>query len=123
MKTVFEHLRDHILSKRISEPIKVENLDELRRSEWSLTFETLMRNRLIMGAFRYGTLHSNKKPKYDRLESIIKRVTIYKETGNLELLVDIANMCLLEFEEGHHPNKHFHSIDDGQHAELTKKEN
>jgi hypothetical protein len=32
--------------------------------------------------------------------------------------VDAANMCLLEFEEGVHPLRHWESIDDGEHATI-----
>lgn len=100
-------------------------LEELRISEWSKEFETLMRNRLIMGAFRYGKIKATGKPKYNRIDSVKKRLLKYEETGNLELLVDCANLCLMEFIEGEHPNKHFTSGDDGEHVEklwdsLTK---
>lgn len=68
-------------------------------------FETLMRNRLIMGALRYGRLHAPGKGTYNRPGGIVKRLQQYQETGNLECLVDIANLALLEFEEGTHPLK------------------
>jgi hypothetical protein len=83
-------------------------------TEWSPAFERLMRNRLIMGALRYGRLKAPGKPQYDRLKSIVDRVGKYRESGNLEYLVDIANLALLEFEEGVHPKKHFAAIDDTQ---------
>ena len=92
------------------------NLDNLKNSEWSVDFETLMRNRLIMGAIRYGRIGEINKPKYDRIGSMIKRLDKYKVTGNKEFLVDVANLCLLEFVECHHPKAHFSSIDDGEHV-------
>jgi hypothetical protein len=94
-------------------------LPELQRSEWSPRFEALMRNRLIMGALRYGRLHAPGKPQYDRVASMTKRLARYAETGNLELLVDVANLCLLEFEENHHPLAHWHAVDDGEHVQTT----
>lgn len=94
------------------------DIEALRVSEWSSQFETFMRNRLIMGAIRYGKLHKPGKPIYDRVESIHKRLQLYQETGNQEYLVDIANFALLEFEEGKHPLKHFSSVDDGIHAKI-----
>ena len=90
-------------------------LELLKESEWDLEFERLMRNRLVVGSFRYGLMR-REKPLFDRVDSIIKRANKYRETGNMEFLVDIANLCLLEFVEGKHPNKHFHSIDDGEHV-------
>lgn len=98
-------------------PAAIPPLESLRESEWSPAFERLMRNRLIMGRFRYSPLGNvADKPQYDRMASIEKRTQQYKATGNDELLVDIANLCLLEFCKGRHPAKHFHAIDDGEHV-------
>ena len=92
------------------------NIDDLFQSEWSPIFENLCRNRLVMGALRYGKLNGPGKPDYDRTESIEKRLILYRKTGNDEFLIDIANLCMLEFEEGKHPMKHFNSIDGGEHV-------
>lgn len=92
------------------------DLDSLRKTEWSDRFEELMRNRLVLGALRYGKIHAPGKKKYDRVSNIIERIKVYQETGNLELLVDAANLCLLEFEESDHPNKHFEPVDDMYHT-------
>ena len=86
-------------------------IDALRRSEWSPTFEQLMRNRLVLGAFRYGKLNAEFKSQWDRMPSIERRAAEYQRTGNLELLVDIANLCLLEYVEGRHPLRHFEAMD------------
>lgn len=98
------------------EPTKPVTLAELQKTEWSAEFEQLMRNRLIMGALRYGRLHAKGKPQYDRVASMIKRLNKYQETGNKEYLIDVANLCLLEFEECYHPLAHFSAIDDGEHV-------
>ena len=97
-------------------PRAVPALEVLRATEWSPRFERLMRNRLILGAIRYGRLHAPNKLQYDRLAAMIKRIALYRDTGNDELLVDVANLALLEFEEGRHPEKHFGTIDDGEHV-------
>jgi len=107
-KCELEELKEHV-------PI---NLKEMQDSQWSPKFEQLMRNRLIMGALRYGRMNASGKPKYDVIPSMIKRILKYKDTGNTEFLVDVANLCLLEFEEGHHHKKHFSSIDDGEHVKI-----
>lgn len=96
-------------------------MEELRESEWSPEFEDLMHHRLCFGAIRYGRLHAKGKPKYDRVQSMIKRLVNYRYSGNKEFLVDIANLCLLEFEECDHPKAHFTSIDDGEHVLETSK--
>jgi len=94
------------------------SLKELRSREWSPEFEALMRHRLLQGGHRYGWLNAPDKPQYDRAEAIIKRAQEFQKSGNTELLVDIANFALCEFEEGIHPAKHFESGDDGEHVQI-----
>jgi len=96
---------------------RLPDLEKLKISEWSKDFENLMRNRLLIGAFRYGRLRQENKPIYDRSNDIINRIKLYKEDGNLEHLVDCANLCMMEFEEGNHPKKHFKANDDSIHTE------
>lgn len=115
LKTVTRHIRHHLLKLPT---LKLLTYADLIKSEWSPKFEQLMRNRLIMGALRYGLLNAPGKPRYDRMSRILDCLIEYKETGNQEFLVDIANLALVEFEEGKHPKRHFTSIDDGKHAEV-----
>jgi hypothetical protein len=82
------------------------SLEVLRETEWSTEFERMMRDALIVGAFRYGRLGEEGKPDYDRLEAMERRVREYQRSGNIECLVDIANFALLEYCEGKHPNRH-----------------
>ena len=94
------------------------NIESLKKTEWSVEFETLMRNRLVLGAVRYGTIKHGQPSKYNRIGSMLKRVGLYEKTGNQEHLVDIANICLLEFCEPNHKKAHFASVDDGDHIQL-----
>lgn len=93
-------------------------MDELRLSEWSPEFEKMMRNRLVMGAMRYGRFGTSEKSGYDCIGSIIEKAKAYRATGNDELLVDIANLALVEFVEGSHPLKHFEAADDKGHVKA-----
>lgn len=85
-------------------------------TQWSPEFERLMRNRLLVGAYRYGPIAKYGKPPYDRVPACLKRLRQYQQTGNTELLVDVANLCLLEYVEGRHPLKHWHATDDTEHV-------
>ena len=102
------------------EPEVMLSLDKLRRSQWSETFERLMRNRLVMGSFRYGLLRRNSGAKFDSISSAIDRLQAYKDSGNQEHLVDAANLCLVEFVAESHPNAHMESIDDGEHVKEIR---
>ena len=93
----------------------------LANTEWSSEFERLMRNRLIMGSFRYGKFGSAGKGSFDSITSAIHRLRAFQSTGNLEHLVDAANLCLVEYVAGQHPLRHFNSIDDSPlHAKQIK---
>lgn len=121
MKTVTEHLRAGLHERLgIQDETKHEgDFRNLRKTEWSDEFEELMRLGMIQGAFRYGLLGDESKPDWDRIPNMIQRLKLYAETGNTEHLVDVANLCLLEFVEGKHPDKHFRRLDDaGHHTEA-----
>lgn len=96
------------------------SLPELFASEWSVKFETLMRNRLVFGALRYGRLGASDKPDYDRVASIDRRLAAYRATGNQEHLVDAAALLLVEFVEGRHPLRHWGPGDDGEHTREAR---
>jgi hypothetical protein len=113
----------------------IKQARKLFESERLDGFYSLMCNRLVMGALRYGPLagahHAKhgfradlnkekreregyplpKMPGSVRVQSAINRLFKYQETGNREHLVDAANMCGIEFEFGNHPRGHFEAID------------
>jgi hypothetical protein len=106
-----EFLRRRLLEKAGLAPagpsVASELFEEYLRTEWSPLFERRMREKLWQGAFRYGRIGAPGKPQYDRVAEIKRRLAAYVLEGNTEFLVDAANLCLLEFEEGKHPLKHF----------------
>jgi hypothetical protein len=129
MKTINEHIRDHLFSQSLVEehgdslrPVKQEQARapfpaaavlKLWKTEWVPEFECYMRNRFVMGALRYGTMAENKarRTPYDRVSSMIKRLQSYRASGNLEHLVDVANLAMLEFDQTIHPQAHFEALD------------
>jgi hypothetical protein len=121
--TVTEYLRKRLADYTNGSVVgdKTESLEELRESEWSPLFEKLMRNRLLMGRFRYGKMNDPAKGNYDCVQAIARRLDLYVKTGNLEYLVDVSNFALVEFVHSRHPNKHFSSQDDGEHARPLEK--
>ena len=79
--------------------------------QWSDEFEQLMRNRICMGAMRYGGMKKVIQPYGFNTVQIRKRLELYEKTGNAEHLVDVANFALVQFVQQTHPNHHFKSID------------
>lgn len=122
MKTITEHIREHLLrSIGYSKPDRKPDFESLRKSEWSVLFEKYQRNRLIMGALRYGLINHGGKSQYNRVDSIRQRLDLYEQTGNQEHLVDISNLCMLEFEEPAHKNAHWKATDEHDyHVEVKE---
>ena len=96
------------------------SIADLAAVQWSSEFERLMRNRLIMGAMRYGPLTRQQNGEFANVESAIARLRRYQQTGNTEHLVDAANLCLVEFTKGNHPKRHFAASDDGEHTKIIQ---
>lgn len=119
MKRVLDWLRDSV--ERRAFPTPLPPLSELKKTEWSDEFEQLMRNRLLMGAFRYGLMErkSEQHGQWKMIDSIRKRVDLYEQTGNLEPLVDLANLCLVEYVMARHAGGQLEAVDDGEHVEFV----
>lgn len=119
--TWFQHLRERLhqqagLGTERHSKFHPSDLLRLEQTEWSPKFEWLMRNRLLMGALRYGTMAEKRlltnKNRWDLVGAVSLKIKKYEETGNTEFLVDAANYCLLAFEFDPHPTKYFHALDD-----------
>jgi hypothetical protein len=123
---VTEHIREHLLSRfglTSKEPRRLAgtySIDSLRRTEWDSEFEKRMRGALLFGAIRYGRLDDSDKSKYRYVQDAIRRLKLYDETGNRHMLVDVANMCLLEFHNDDHPKSHLD--DSGEYGHTETKE-
>ncbi len=123
--TVTAHIREHLLQQcgyHAHRRAAVPPLEQLRETEWVAEFESLMRNRLIMGRFRYGPMRDPAKANYDTVGACIRRLENYAKSGNLESLVDVANLCMVEFRHPRHPLAHWAPEDDGEHvATFTRR--
>lgn len=116
-------LRDRLYTQAGIDPRplghRTQSLEQVFRGQWSAEFERYMRNRLAMGYFRYTPL-SEQDGTYDNVGSCRKRLALYDQTHNMEHLVDVANICLVEFVTGTHPDRHFEATDDGIHTEKKQ---
>jgi hypothetical protein len=115
MERVSDHIRNHLL-EGLEMPDSIPSLDILQKTEWSEEFENFMRNRLIMGRFRYGPFQNINRTPEAVIENIKLRADKYIKERNTEYLVDIANLCMKVFVVDDHPRKHFKSEDDKNHT-------
>lgn len=119
-------MRDRLLiaAKVIVPPAKKSySMKEMEALQWGSKWQDvlqLMKNRMIMGGYRYGPTKFQKRQEFDNITDIRRRLDLYEKTGNMEHLVDAANITIIECLKKNHPNFHFSSIDDGEHAERIK---
>jgi hypothetical protein len=72
-------------------------------------FLQMMINRLIVGYHRYEQHTGPERRNY--LRRIGDKLADYRRTGNRELLVDVANYCMREFEFPSIPETYFGADD------------
>ncbi len=95
-------------------------LEDAMITEWSPEFEKAMRNRLLIGAYRYGPMRKSGEEDGANAKEAIRRIGRYLKTGKLEGLVDAANFCLVEFDRARVDGVTLHSVDDGEHMEKGR---
>lgn len=86
---------------------------EMPEGQWDEEFIAKMQARMFVGFFRYGdTKRYAESGRYDIIKTIEKYLGLYKEDGNMEHLVNMANYMMIEFMYPQHPNAHFKSIEE-----------
>lgn len=65
--------------------------------QFSQEFVDGMRDRVIMGFYRYGPAKNQFPAKVNALQTMELRLRKYKETKNTEYLMDAANFLMFEF--------------------------
>lgn len=116
-KDFINDLWEDMTKRKFVKPKKHPDLETLKKTEWSEEFEKLMRNRLVMGSFRYGLIKDQDYSKYDLPGEAMKRINLYIKDKNLEHLVDAANILLLAFIHGKRLKHKFIALDDKNHSE------
>jgi len=71
--------------------------------QYSVPFLQGMLNRLAVGFHRYGPLD---KDRAHWIKTIELRLKAYKETGNIDLMHDVANFAMFEWRFPQHENAH-----------------
>jgi len=93
----------------------IEENKKILKTEYSEEFDKLRKDRMIVSFYKYGPLQINYSESLIKaIESLEKRLEMYKSTGNTEFLCDIANFAMIEFMCPQHPLAHFKVLDDGK---------
>jgi hypothetical protein len=86
--------------------------EQILRRDWSPEFIDLMQNRVLVSHFKYGWASDNfSTGLVNAVACMEQRIQKYKETGNTEWLVDVANFAHFEFKYPQHPQAHFRATD------------
>lgn len=111
MKSITDHIREHILGRANYIIDKLPDIPHMRGILF-VDFIIYMARRMILGQFRYGNFLKTNQPKWNRIESIEQRLKEYKKSFNKEHLIDISNLCMIEFYKCKNSKCHFKSLDD-----------
>lgn len=95
-------------------------IDDILKTEYSKEFDKLRQNRMVVSYYKYGALANNYgECLIDAIENLEIRLNKYKETGNKEFLVDVANFAMIEFMYPKHEKAHFDSENHGTRIKGT----
>lgn len=85
-------------------------------SEFSEQFIQGMSDRMAVSYIKYGAIRQAFPDKVNAIKSLELRLKQYKETGNTEFLMDVANYAMIEFMLPAHPNAIFKPTDSRESA-------
>lgn len=115
---VNDWIRHHALLARGVHRVTLTEMREAAAGKRCATFDRLRNNRLMMGHLRYESCGVSRDASYDVVGSMIKRLEEYRMSGNLEHLVDVANLAEIEFIWPRHEQAHWTALDGGGHWSL-----
>jgi hypothetical protein len=115
-ESVRAHLLKDLVLDALPPPASIEYVH--RCQSQIVEFDRYRRNRLAGAFYRYRhNLTGGTREPFDVVRDAIHRLREYLVDGNLEHLVDAANLCGLEFmDPKSHPAPHFSAQDDGIHT-------
>jgi len=91
--------------------LKILITKKVPQTEFSKKFAEGMYNRMATSFFKYGKVAEAYPHKIDAIASLNVRLERYKETGNTEWLMDVANFAMIEYMHPKHPKAHFFATD------------
>lgn len=83
-------------------------------SEVCAQFVQGMADRMAMSYLKYGKVADAYPIHVDAIDSLTERLRKYRQTGNTEWLIDVANFAMIEFAHPAHDNAHYAPTDSDQ---------
>ena len=97
----------------------MDSTDKILARDFSEEFIQLMKNRILTSHNKTATTGNTSPALPDALPSQHQRLALYRESGNTEHLVDVANFAMIEFMRPRHPQAHFKGTDSDQSPGLV----
>lgn len=85
----------------------MDTKEQILKRDYSTEFDSLRQNSIVQSHYKYGWMSDTYPELADAFGSLIKRVELYKETGNADWLIDIANFAMIEYMHPAHSKYHF----------------
>jgi hypothetical protein len=93
----------------------VSEYERVLQTEFSGEFVKGMQDRMVMSYYKYGPVKVNYEQKLiNNMESLEKRLQKYKDTGNTEYLIDVANFAMIEFMYPQHKGAFYKATDSSE---------
>lgn len=98
----------------------METRKQILDRDWSQEFVELMQNRIVVSHYKYGWISDCYDSGLAKaIESLEKRLELYKQTGNREWLVDVANFAMIEYTHPQHKDAHFRATSSAESPGLV----
>lgn len=80
-----------------------------------------MTDRMSVSHFKYGPVRDKYPDSASAIDSLNKRLVMYRESGNTENCLDAANFAVIERVRPSHPKAHFRAQDSHESPGLVWK--
>lgn len=96
-------------------------MDKLDMSEeYSDKFDELRKNRVMTSFYKYGSAKNNfSTGNVQAIPTLELCLNKYKETGNLDYILDLCNYAMFEFMYPQHPKAHFRATESHESAGIV----
>lgn len=96
-------------------------MDKLDMSkEYSDEFDKLRKNRVATSFYKYGSAKDNfLTGNVQAIPTLELCLNKYKETGNLDYILDLCNYAMFEFMYPQHPKAHFRATESHESAGIV----
>lgn len=114
---------EDISGKKFPVQRKIIPYPELYQKYWDKWIEILplMVNRMVLGDMRYDDIDNGMPGDYPYIDASKKRLDFFEDDGNLEHLLDSANIILKRFYLGKKFGEKFIALDESKHNTYRRK--